>query len=290
MHNNEKPLVSIVTITYNHELYIEDTINGVLIQDFDFDIEFIIANDASSDNSHQIILDAISKSKGKTNINFRYYNHTENKGLTPNFIWALKQARGEYIATVDGDDYWTDPFKLKKQVAYMEAHPECVLTYHLSKELYNGEYNLIERTKQRLLTFVFRNIITEYPTEFYKTPNNDTFLKFFLKMYGEFKFLEDIEPAICRVHEGGVMSTLSEINRLPRSLETHKQIYNFAKNTKYEKETYRQFLFYKLKLSLFEAKHPLFLIFITLNFIFKYGYPKLALSVLFIYRIRQRPL
>jgi glycosyltransferase involved in cell wall biosynthesis len=278
---NKKPLVSIVTITYNHELYIEKAINGVLIQDFDFDVELIIANDASSDNSHQIILDVLSKFKDKKNINFRYYNHKENKGLTSNFIWALKKARGQYIATVDGDDYWTDPFKLKKQVDYMVAHPECVLTYHLSKELNNGKYDLVHKGKQRLLTFMFRNIITNYPAEFYKAPNNDRFLLFLLKMHGEFKFIEDIEPAISRVHEGGVMSTVSEINKLPRRIETHRQISSFAKNTKYEKETYKRFLFFQLKLNLLEAKHPMSKIFRTLKFIFKYGYPKLAIRVFF---------
>jgi glycosyltransferase involved in cell wall biosynthesis len=279
MNTNKEPLVSVVTITYNHELYIEKAINSVLIQDVDFDVEFIISNDASSDNSHKVILDAISKAKEKTNVNFRYYNHTENKGLTPNFIWALKQAHGKYIAIVDGDDYWTDPLKLKKQVAYMEAHPECVLTYHPVKELYNANHIIKTKITTMMLTFVFRNIINHYSKEFYESPNNDLFLLFLLNMHGEFKLIEDIKPAIRICHEGGTWSTLSKITKIHTRIVTQEQIYNFAKNTKYKKKEYEILLKVKLKLNLLEAKHPLSKIFKTLNFIVKHGYPKMAMGV-----------
>ncbi|MFT4848795.1 MAG: glycosyltransferase involved in cell wall biosynthesis [Sediminicola sp.] len=281
MNLHKKPLITVITITYNHESFIRKAINGVLSQDFNFDIEYIIANDQSSDNSHQVILDAISKEK--TNINFRYYNHSENKGMSTNFIWSLKQARGEYIALCEGDDYWTDPLKLQKQVDFMEANPDIVLTHHAWRNKFqDGTLGpIITNSNPRVVTMMFRNVIDNFPREFHKAPNGDTFLRFMLKMKGEFNFIDGIDPAIRKIHEGCLMGNLTETDKLPRRIETYQQIYNFARNTKYEKEILKNLQYFQVKLALCRAKNPLSKIFITLNFIFKYGYPKIGIRAFF---------
>ena len=123
MKNN--PLVSVIMITYNHEKYIKQAIEGVFIQKCDFEIEFIISNDCSTDDTHEVIQKLITNYTGE--INIRYYNHKKNKGVIPNSTWSLSQANGKYIALCEGDDYWTDPLKLQKQVGFLEENEDIGL-------------------------------------------------------------------------------------------------------------------------------------------------------------------
>lgn len=114
------PIVSVVMITYNHEQFIGEAIEGVLMQQADFPIELIIADDCSPDRTSEIIQKYIENHpKGRW---IDYTRHSINKGMMPNFIWALQQARGKYIALCEGDDYWTNPLKLQKQVDFLEKH------------------------------------------------------------------------------------------------------------------------------------------------------------------------
>lgn len=126
---NSKPKVSVVTITYAHEKYIEDTLRGVLMQQYDGPIEFIIANDNSPDQTDEVVKKFFDTHPIPENIEIKYTCHQENKGMMPNFIWALEQATGEYIALCEGDDYWTDPLKLQKQVDFLEANNQYMLCY-----------------------------------------------------------------------------------------------------------------------------------------------------------------
>lgn len=127
-------------ITYGHEKFIEQAINGVLMQQVDFDIEFIIANDCSPDRTDAIVKKIITESPNITWI--KYTNHESNLGMMPNFVWALKQAKGKYIALCEGDDYWTDPFKLQKQVDFLEKNINYSMCFH-SVTIYNKISNKI---------------------------------------------------------------------------------------------------------------------------------------------------
>jgi len=142
---DKKPAVSVVMITYNHEDYIQEAIEGVLIQKTDFNIELIIANDASPDNTDSVVESIKDNYKG--NINIRYYNHKQNKGVSDNFIWALKQVRGKYIAICEGDDYWTDPLKLQKQVDFLEENEFVGLVSTLRKN-FSQKKGLLIKEKQ----------------------------------------------------------------------------------------------------------------------------------------------
>jgi glycosyltransferase involved in cell wall biosynthesis len=121
---DEKPMVSVVMITYNHEKYIAEAMNGVFMQKCDFDIEFIIANDKSTDTTNRVINEIIDQTTIADHLKMRYYNHPDNKGMMKNFIWSLQPAKGWYITLCEGDDYWTDPLKLQKQVDFLEGNEE----------------------------------------------------------------------------------------------------------------------------------------------------------------------
>ena len=124
---NQKPMVSVVMITYGHENYIRQAIEGVLMQNCDFGVELIVANDCSPDTTDDIIKDIIQNHPRGNWI--KYHHHEKNLGMMPNFIFALEQAKGKYIALCEGDDYWTDPLKLKKQVEFLEKNPDYILCH-----------------------------------------------------------------------------------------------------------------------------------------------------------------
>jgi len=123
-----EPLVSIACITYNHEKYIADAIEGFLMQETSFPIEVLIHDDASTDRTAEIIR---SYEKNYPDLIKPIYQ-TENQysqGKRPS-SFNLKRAKGKYIALCEGDDYWIDPHKLQKQIDAMEEHPECNMCFH----------------------------------------------------------------------------------------------------------------------------------------------------------------
>lgn len=125
--DKQEVIVSIIMITYGHEKYIKQAIEGVFKQECDFEIELIIANDCSPDNT-DVVVNKYLKEHPKASI-VKYFKHENNIGMMPNFMWALSQAKGKYIAICEGDDYWTDCLKLQKQVGFLEKNEEYGLTH-----------------------------------------------------------------------------------------------------------------------------------------------------------------
>lgn len=126
--DSRKIPVSVVMMTYEHEKFIAQAVEGVLMQQYEGPVQFIIANDASADRSQEIIKARLDE-EIPVNFTVEYTCHEENKGMMTNFAWALRQATGKYTAFCEGDDYWTDPMKLQKQVRFLEDHPEYSLIF-----------------------------------------------------------------------------------------------------------------------------------------------------------------
>ncbi len=113
-------LISICTITYNHEKYISQAIESFLMQNTTFEYEIVIADDASQDNNQKII----NKYQNENPDKIKAILQEHNIGMMNNLIDALNNCKGKYLAFCEGDDYWTDPLKLQKQVDFLEANPE----------------------------------------------------------------------------------------------------------------------------------------------------------------------
>lgn len=148
------PLVSISCATYNHEKYIRDCIEGFLMQKTSFKFEILIHDDASTDGTADIIK---QYEKKYPELIFPIYQtknqYSQGVMISPTFNWP--RARGKYIALCEGDDYWTDPLKLQKQVDFLEENPEfglvhadCHFYYH-EKGIweYNANKNLSNSIK-----------------------------------------------------------------------------------------------------------------------------------------------
>lgn len=115
-------------ITFNHEKYIAEAIEGVLMQETNFDIELIISDDASTDNTESVVNDFIvNHPRGNC---IRYFRHPKNLGMIPNFVWSLQQCKGEMIALCEGDDYWTDSNKLQEQFEILESNEQFSGVFH----------------------------------------------------------------------------------------------------------------------------------------------------------------
>lgn len=165
------PKVSVVMITYKHEEFIAEAIEGVLMQEVNFDLELIIADDCSPDKTEYVVREYVATNpKGHW---IRYTRHKSNKGMMSNFIWALEQAKGQYIALCEGDDYWTDPLKLQKQVDFLErnkdyqacAHEVEILTHEgmkANKKKKNTYYveDFFSESHLNTCSFLYRNNIT----------------------------------------------------------------------------------------------------------------------------------
>jgi len=124
--SGSQPKVSIVCITYNHEKMIEKALQGFVNQKTNFPFEAIVADDCSTDNTPNII----QKYAIEYPEIIRPVLRIKNIGSIPNYRDAVSKANGKYLAICDGDDYWTDEYKLVKQVEFMDTHPDYSMCCH----------------------------------------------------------------------------------------------------------------------------------------------------------------
>jgi glycosyltransferase involved in cell wall biosynthesis len=237
---NEKPKVSICCITYNHEPYITDALDGFLMQKTDFPFEIIVRDDFSTDKTAQIIREY--EQKYPTIIKPIY--ETENgyrKGIKATPI-VLKKAKGEYIALCEGDDYWTDTSKLQQQVNFLTSNLDYSACHHACSKVADNkqiiQQNILELYKdyseQELLTagteiatntLMFRNCVEQDEIKkFSKIINGDTVLFHLLGFHGKAKFIDTIKNSAYRIHSGGVWSAISTINRVNSLMDCHRAI------------------------------------------------------------------
>lgn len=120
------PKVSVVTLTYNHERYVAQTLESVLGQKCDFDFEYLVGDDASTDGTAAILAEHAARHPGRLEVVLR----DENVGAQRNAQDLFARCTGQYLAILDGDDFWTSEEKLQTQVDFMDAHPDCALCFH----------------------------------------------------------------------------------------------------------------------------------------------------------------
>lgn len=160
---SEDPIISVCVQTYQHADYIEDCLKGILMQETDFKYEILLGEDASSDGTREICIKYAKNHPDKIRL---FLHHRENNikiNGSPtgrfNFLYNLYTAKGKYIALCEGDDYWTDPYKLQKQVDFLEANPDLAMCTHEASHqstLVNNDRNF-----RRLLS-IFRSDIQLY--------------------------------------------------------------------------------------------------------------------------------
>jgi glycosyltransferase involved in cell wall biosynthesis len=214
MDNTKKPLVSICCITYNQEKFIRDTINGFLMQKTFFPIEIIIHDDCSTDNTPDIILEYVDQHPELIKPIFQNENqYSLGRKIFP---IVFSYAKGEYIAICEGDDYWTDPNKLQRQVDFMKRFPEYVLVaenaiYHNMikdtkkkfSELPERDIGILEMLDKRQFataSVLFRNIGEKI--YYGGDASGDTILWCHLSKFGKIRYMEYVSSVYRRHSEG----------------------------------------------------------------------------------------
>jgi len=212
----DKMMVSVCMITYGHESYILKALNSILEQVCNFNYEIILSNDRSPDATDDLVNRFIEDHNLFEKI--KYFSQKDNLGITPNFLFTVKQSAGKCIAILDGDDYWTDPLKLQKQVDFLEQHQNFsgIATNSLVK--YDGldkehlfktniksiiETNdLLEARHFHTATFMFKKEV--FKDDFPKSVlSADRTLFLLVSCFGPIKLLEDV-TAVYRKNEGGI--------------------------------------------------------------------------------------
>jgi glycosyltransferase involved in cell wall biosynthesis len=249
--------VAILMITYNHEAFIAQAIEGVLMQKTNFNFKLIITDDCSTDKTTIICKQYAEKYPELID----YELLKSNMGAIKNASYCLKKcinSESTYIAICEGDDYWTDPIKLQKQVDFLGTNLEYVGCYHGCKHINEkDEVIKISRYKtyddqpaEKMLTaqgamithtVMFRNLIKGYPSIFEGITSGDTILYHLLGFHGDGKFLSDIEYSAYRIHSGGIWSGIDDLQRMKNTLSTMSSIkenlvLHFGKETDYVKK------------------------------------------------------
>ena len=226
----KKPLVSISCLTYNHEKYIRNTIEGFLMQKTNFDFEILIHDDASSDGTTEIIKEFEKKYPDKIKPIYQKENQW-SKGVKISLTHLWPKAQGKYIAICEGDDQWTDPYKLQKQVDFLEQHPEYMLcgtdvtrvataTGQVQPRL-NKKFgditldDILYRNQMTTCTVLFKKIDfdTQLLPNYYKFTIGDLPLWCSLLRYGKGYNMKDV-MAQYNIHQGGMVSGRSLNNTL----------------------------------------------------------------------------
>ena len=150
--------VSVCIFTYNHEKYIRKCIESVLMQKTNFRFEIVLGEDYSTDRTKEICLDYATIFPEK----IRVLDRGKNIGMCENIFGSMKMCKGDYIAILDGDDYWIDPLKLQKQYDFLEKEKEKNLVFHQSLKLNEVTNDLELFVKEIKESYKFEEILDKW--------------------------------------------------------------------------------------------------------------------------------
>lgn len=216
-------LVSVCMITYKHDRFISQAILGVLDQNLNIDFELLIFDDNSPDNTEPIVKEIINRHpKGSL---IKYFKNGLNLGVMQNFQNALMHCHGKYIALCEGDDFWINDQKIKKQISFLEKNPKYVACFHnaLTKEgdeiigNYSGRLNSGEIKTEDIIkvgggifptaSLVFRNMVFFDFPKFDSFISGDRLLALNLIKNGKFYYFSDL-MSVYRLHNQGVYTSI----------------------------------------------------------------------------------
>lgn len=210
-----RPKVSVITITYNHEKFIERTLDSILQQKVKFDFEVIVADDCSTDKTATIIRE-YAKKYPKV---IRPILRKKNVGAQHNFKDAILNSTGEYVALCEGDDYWTDSKKLQKQADFLNNKTDYSICFHPVQVIFENkeEPDSIfpdlevgrDFTLKRLIgqNFIQTNSVMFRSQNYENLPTHilplDWYLHLYHAQFGKIGFINEV-MAVYRRHAGGI--------------------------------------------------------------------------------------
>jgi glycosyltransferase involved in cell wall biosynthesis len=221
--------VSVCIFTYNQEKFIAQAIDGVLMQEVDFDYEIIVGEDDSTDNTRNIVKEYKKRYPDRIRLFLNDRKNVIYVGGRPtgrwNLINSLEHAKGEYIALLDGDDYWTDPHKLQKQVDFLDSHPDFTICSHnVYRKYEDQDREMVEWPGSELkeiitledmlgggyavptCSLIFRNnALGGLPDWFSRVAAAHTVLQILCASKGKMRYFREV-MGVYRIHPGGICS------------------------------------------------------------------------------------
>ncbi len=249
--------VSICCITYNHQPYIHKCIEGFLMQQTNFKFEVLIHDDASTDNTANIIREYESKYPEIIKPIYQIENQY-SKGIHVSSTFNFSRVKGKYIAICEGDDYWTDPYKLQKQVDFLDNHPDyfmCVHNAMVHNHLTNQKYLFNKKKIKESLavkdvilrpwftptaSFLFRREGFDFPD--WKGVNGDMQVLFSNITKGKLHY----DNSSMSVYNFSTPSSLSYRRQIDFKNTYNRKISLLKSFNKYSKEKYALFVIIKM--------------------------------------------
>jgi len=227
--------VSVLMVTYNHEKYIAQAVESVLMQETDFDVELVIGEDCSKDRTREILLGLQAQHPNQ----IKLLPSERNLGVNRNIARTLQACSGQYIAFLDGDDYWISPHKLQLQVEYLDQHPEITVCYHKAY-IVNEDGSVVLREGARpdskpvstiediirrnfivSCTVMYRHgFVSAFPEWWYEILNADWTLHTFHAQHGDIGFIPEVLSAY-RYNPAGIWTRLPHEDRLKTRIRSY---------------------------------------------------------------------
>lgn len=292
------PIVSISCITYNHSPYIRECLDGFLMQKTNFPIEILIHDDASTDGTEEIIREYEAKYPDIIKPIYEIENQWQ-KGRIGSRIFNFPRAQGKYIAICEGDDYWTDPLKLQKQVDFLETNPEYGLVHtgyktstgrifknkKFNKKGYYLEDFLIGRRTIGTLTILFSRDLYEKTPKLYRFKQfkvGDLPLRIELAKISKVKYINECS-AIYRILE----ESASHSKRIEKVIDFQKEtllirlfyIKHYQLH-KLRKETFKTF--YSVVIKMAYEKNNQYYSSLYFNKLCRIGFPSLKTIIFYL--------
>jgi Glycosyltransferases involved in cell wall biogenesis len=229
--------VTVLLKTYNHEKYIAQALDSILMQETDFDYEIVVLEDCSTDATREILSAYKRDHPDKIRLRLAERNQRSNKAFAKEF----QAAPSPYVAFLDGDDYWTSPKKLQKQVDFLRAHPECVVCFHNAMLVYEDGRVPIPHNpaNQKLFSVVedvweccfiasptpmFRkDVLGMFPEWYYTMPVGDWPLYMLYAQHGRMGYIDEL-LAVYRIHDEGLWSKQVPIRKLESLISIYERM------------------------------------------------------------------
>lgn len=237
-----EPLVSVKMLTYNHAPYIAQAIEGVLMQKTDFPFELVIGEDCSTDGTREIVFDYARRYPEIIHL----VTSEKNVGAAQNSARVNAALRGKYIAWCEGDDYWTSPEKLQKQIAFLENHPDHGMVHSSADFLFQSSGKVIKNYNESQNKFSTNNsqnlleqiILGQYPV-------NACTVVYRKKVWEEhFNLDELIEKKFLMgdVPLWAAIAAHSQIHYIPESLATYRRLDESMSHSKNKKKSLKYWI------------------------------------------------
>jgi glycosyltransferase involved in cell wall biosynthesis len=227
--------ISVLLITYNQSTYISQCLASIVMQQTDSEIEVVVADDFSTDNTVALIRSFADQSSFK----FIFLPTTSNLGFVKNYHRAFAACSGDYIAVMEGDDYWTDVKRLQKHLHFFEQHTECVMAMnrYIMRNEFSGNYctpgfsspetfeyvsgpqMAAENQLGNMSACVFRTrAVQKIKPDLFDLPVADWMMGMVLSEFGAVAILNEY-LSVYRIHKNGQWSQMNEQEQIKKMNE-----------------------------------------------------------------------